>query len=77
MTLTPDHPETLNNMALIYATATNAQVRSPKMAVMLATRASAGVGDQNSRYLDTLAREGRNDVSIQRDLIGGYLKMGG
>lgn len=56
LTITPDHPETLNNMALIYATADDPQIRSPKMAVMLATRASTATGDENSRYMDTLAR---------------------
>ena len=29
-----------------------------------------------TEYLDALAREARNDPSIQRDLIGGYIKMG-
>ncbi len=29
-----------------------------------------------AEYLDTLAREARNDASIRRDLIRGYLKMG-
>ena len=52
----PDHPESLNNLALIYATATNAGLRSPKMAISLATRASTGAGDKNPRFLDTLAR---------------------
>jgi tetratricopeptide (TPR) repeat protein len=69
LTLTPDHPETLNNMALIYAAATNAQVRSPKMAVMLATRASAGAGDQNSHYLDTLARSYAADGDFPQALV--------
>ena len=53
---TPEEPDTLNNLALIYATATNAEVRSPKMAESLATRASTAAGDKNPRYLDTLAR---------------------
>jgi tetratricopeptide (TPR) repeat protein len=46
----------LNNLALIYATAKMAGVRNPKMAVSLATQASRAAGDQNPRYLDTLAR---------------------
>jgi tetratricopeptide (TPR) repeat protein len=53
---TPDQPDTLNNLALIHATATNAEARNPKRAVALATRASAAAGDQNPRFLDTLAR---------------------
>jgi tetratricopeptide (TPR) repeat protein len=69
LTLTPDHPETLNNMALIYAAATNAQVRSPKMAVMLATRASTVAGDQNSRYMDTLARSYAADGDFPQALV--------
>ena len=52
----PAHPESLNNLALIYATATNAELRSPKMAISLATRASSAAGDNNPRFLDTLAR---------------------
>jgi tetratricopeptide (TPR) repeat protein len=53
---TPDEPDSLNNLALIHATATNADARNPKLAVSLATRASAAAGDRNPRYLDTLAR---------------------
>lgn len=53
---TPDDPLTLNNLALLYATATNADVRSSKMAVQLATRACDATASQNARYLDTLAR---------------------
>jgi tetratricopeptide (TPR) repeat protein len=56
LTLTPDDPATLNNLALLYATATNAEVRSPKMAVQLATRACDATTSQNARYMDTLAR---------------------
>ena len=56
LTLTPDDPATLNNMALLYATATNTDVRSPKMAEQLATRACDATTDQNARYMDTLAR---------------------
>jgi tetratricopeptide (TPR) repeat protein len=52
----PAHPESLNNLALIYATATKAELRSPKMAISLATRASSAAGDKNTRFLDTLAR---------------------
>jgi tetratricopeptide (TPR) repeat protein len=54
--LTPDDPATLNNLALLYATATNAEVRTPKMAVQLATRACDATTEQNARYMDTLAR---------------------
>jgi tetratricopeptide (TPR) repeat protein len=56
LTLTPDDPATLNNLALLYATATNAEVRTPKMAVQLATRACDATTSQNARYMDTLAR---------------------
>jgi tetratricopeptide (TPR) repeat protein len=56
LVLTPDDPATLNNLALLYATATNAEVRSSKMAVQLATRACDATTDQNARYMDTLAR---------------------
>jgi len=56
LTLTPDDPQTLNNLAIIYATSTNAEVRSPKMAVQLATRACDATTDQNARFMDTLAR---------------------
>ena len=52
----PDDPATLNSLALLYATATNQEVRSSKMAVMLATRACDATNNQNARYLDTLAR---------------------
>jgi tetratricopeptide (TPR) repeat protein len=55
LALSPDDPETLDHLALLYATATNAEVRSAKMAVQLATRACAAAG-QNARYMDTLAR---------------------
>ncbi len=56
LSLTPDNPEVLNNLALMYATATNAEVRSPKMAVLLATRACDATTSQNARFMDTLAR---------------------
>jgi tetratricopeptide (TPR) repeat protein len=56
LTLTPDDPATLNNLALLYATATNAEVRTPKMAAQLATRACDATTNQNARYMDTLAR---------------------
>jgi tetratricopeptide (TPR) repeat protein len=56
LTLIPDDPAALNNLALLYATATNAQVHSPKMAVQLATRACDATTRQNARYMDTLAR---------------------
>jgi tetratricopeptide (TPR) repeat protein len=52
----PNDPATLNNLALIYATATNQEALSPKMGVMLALRACDATNDQNARYLDTLAR---------------------
>jgi len=54
--LTPNDPDTLNALALLYASATNAEVRTPKMAVQLATRACDATTDQNARYMDTLAR---------------------
>lgn len=56
LTQQPDHPETLNNLALIYATATNQAVRSPRMAVQCATHACAATQEKNPRFLDTLAR---------------------
>jgi tetratricopeptide (TPR) repeat protein len=52
----PDDVATLNNLALLYATATNQEVRSSKMAVLLATRACDATTSQNARYMDTLAR---------------------
>lgn len=52
----PDDPAALNNLALLYATATNQEVRSSKMAVLLATRACDATTSQNARYMDTLAR---------------------
>lgn len=56
LTLTPNDPETLNHLALLYATAANPDARSSKMAVLLATRASAAASHQNARFMDTLAR---------------------
>ncbi len=57
LTLTPDNPEgNLNNLALLYATASNAELRTPKMAVLLATRACDATTSQNARFMDTLAR---------------------
>ena len=56
LSLTPDDPATLNNLALLYATATNAEVRSPKMAEQLAVRACDATTNQNARYMDTLAQ---------------------
>jgi tetratricopeptide (TPR) repeat protein len=56
LSLTPDDPATLNNLALLYATATNSEVRSPKMAEQLATRACDATTNQNAHYMDTLAR---------------------
>lgn len=54
--LAPDDPATLNSLALLYATATNSEVFSPKMAVLLALRACEATARQNARYMDTLAR---------------------
>ncbi len=56
LTMTPDNPEVLNNLALIYATATNNEVRSPKMAILLGIRACDATTSQNARFMDTLAR---------------------
>jgi len=56
LTLTPDNPEVLNNLALLYATATNTEVHSARMAVQLATRACDATTSQNARFMDTLAR---------------------
>ncbi len=56
LTLTPDDPATLDGLALLYATATNSEVLSPKMAVQLATRACDATSSQNARFMDTLAR---------------------
>jgi len=56
LSLTPDDPATLNNLALLYATATNTDLRSPKMAAQLAARACDATTNQNARYMDTLAR---------------------
>jgi tetratricopeptide (TPR) repeat protein len=52
----PDDPATLNNLALIYASSSDRAVRSPKMAVSLATRACDATNNKNARYMDTLAR---------------------
>ncbi|MGP8199742.1 MAG: tetratricopeptide repeat protein [Limisphaerales bacterium] len=52
----PDDVATLNALALLYATATNQQARSSKMAILLATRACDATTSQNARYMDTLAR---------------------
>jgi tetratricopeptide (TPR) repeat protein len=54
--LMPDDPATLNSLALLYALATNNEVRSPRMAVQLAVRACDATTSQNARYMDTLAR---------------------
>lgn len=56
LALIPDDPATLNNLAVLYATATNPAARSSKMAIMLATRASDAMNSQDARYMDTLAR---------------------
>jgi tetratricopeptide (TPR) repeat protein len=52
----PDDVATLNSLALLYATATNREARSSKMAILLATRACEATTSQNARYMDTLAR---------------------
>jgi tetratricopeptide (TPR) repeat protein len=52
----PDDPATLNNLALLYCTATNQEVRSSKMAILLATRACDATSSQDAHYMDTLAR---------------------
>jgi tetratricopeptide (TPR) repeat protein len=56
LTLIPDDPATLDSLAQIYATATNSEVLSPKMAVQLAQRACDANASQNARFMDTLAR---------------------
>ncbi|HUD46512.1 MAG TPA: tetratricopeptide repeat protein [Candidatus Baltobacteraceae bacterium] len=56
LTLTPDNPEVLNSLALLYTTATNTEVHSARMAVQLATRACDATTSQNARFMDTLAR---------------------
>lgn len=56
LTIIPDDPATLNNLALLYAIATNKEVRSSKMAILLATRACDATNNENARYMDTLAR---------------------
>ncbi|HEY3863729.1 MAG TPA: tetratricopeptide repeat protein [Verrucomicrobiae bacterium] len=56
LALAPNDPAALNNLALLYATATNTEVRTAKMAVQLATRACDATSGQNARYMDTLAR---------------------
>jgi tetratricopeptide (TPR) repeat protein len=56
LTLTPDNPEVLNNLALLYTSATNEEVRSPQMAIQLAVRACDATASQNARFVDTLAR---------------------
>jgi tetratricopeptide (TPR) repeat protein len=56
LVITPDDPATLNELALLYATANNSELRSPKMGAQLATRACDATTNQNARYMDTLAR---------------------
>jgi tetratricopeptide (TPR) repeat protein len=68
LTLRPDDPDTLDHLALLYATATNAEVRSAKMAVQLATRASDAAAGQNARYMDTLARSYAADGDFSQAL---------
>ncbi|HZM02076.1 MAG TPA: tetratricopeptide repeat protein [Candidatus Saccharimonadales bacterium] len=52
----PNDPAALNSLALLYATTTNKDARSPKMAVLLATRACEATTSQNAHFVDTLAR---------------------
>jgi tetratricopeptide (TPR) repeat protein len=54
--ISPDLADALNNLALIRATAADPQARNPKLAISLATHASSAANDQNSHYLDTVAR---------------------
>jgi tetratricopeptide (TPR) repeat protein len=56
LVLRPDDPPTLQRLALVYATTTNLDLRSPKMAIQLAIRANDATTGQNPRYLDALAR---------------------
>jgi tetratricopeptide (TPR) repeat protein len=56
LALTPDDPATLNELALLYATVDNSELRSPRMGAQLATRACDATTHQNARYMDTLAR---------------------
>lgn len=56
LVLRPDDPLTLERLALLYATTTNQDLRSPKMAVQLASRANDATTAQNPRFMDTLAR---------------------
>jgi len=52
----PNDPSALNSLALLYATTPNKDARSPKMAVLLATRACEATTSQNAHFVDTLAR---------------------
>jgi len=56
LTQMPDNPETLNHLALIYLTTPLTDLRSPKMALLLATRACAAGNYDNPFHLDTLAQ---------------------
>jgi tetratricopeptide (TPR) repeat protein len=56
LVLAPDNTDALNSLAVLYATATNAEVRTSKMAVQLAIRACEATGNQNARFMDTLAQ---------------------
>lgn len=56
LTLRPDDPLTLNKLAWLYASATNPEIRSAKMGVMLAIRACDATASQNAPFMDTLAR---------------------
>jgi tetratricopeptide (TPR) repeat protein len=56
-----DHADTLSNLALIYATTPNSDLRSAKMAVLLATRACVASSYGNPTHLDVLARASAAD----------------
>jgi tetratricopeptide (TPR) repeat protein len=82
LTQMPDHADSLNNLALIYATAPNPATRNPKMAVSYATRASTLAGDRNPRFLDTLARSYAADgdftqAVLWEDKAAGQAKLSG
>lgn len=68
LSLVPDDPQTLNSLALIYATATQPEARSSKMAVLLATRACDATTGQNASFLATLARAYAEDGDFESAL---------
>jgi tetratricopeptide (TPR) repeat protein len=51
----PDHPDILNNLASLLATAPDPSLRRPKEAVDLATKATQLTGGSSASLLDTLA----------------------